>query len=62
MHELAHAIATAPTTRPALPWVDSTGGPLIVVPESALPHWHGTGDYFTANSDSSDWGDYGRAR
>jgi beta-phosphoglucomutase-like phosphatase (HAD superfamily) len=61
MHELAHAIATTRTVRHALPWVDSAGGPLVVVPASALPHWHGTGDYFRANSDSDDWGDYGRA-
>lgn len=32
-----------------------------MVPASALPYWRGTGDYFAANSDSDDWGDYGRA-
>ncbi len=61
MHDLAHAIATTRTPPHAFPWIASTGGPLVVVPASAQPHWHGTGDYFTANSDSDDWGDYGRA-
>jgi beta-phosphoglucomutase-like phosphatase (HAD superfamily) len=61
MHELAHAIASTRTAHPAFPWVDSTGGPLVVVPGSALPQWRGTGAYFTANSASDDWGDYGRA-
>ncbi|GAA2342851.1 Imm21 family immunity protein [Dactylosporangium salmoneum] len=61
MHELAHAITTTRSPRHAFPWIDTTGGPLVVVPASALPHWHGTGDFFTANSDSDDWGDYGRA-
>ncbi|GIF66148.1 hypothetical protein Ais01nite_41830 [Asanoa ishikariensis] len=61
LHDLAHAISTTRLRRNELPWIDSTGGPLVVVPASALPHWHGTGDLFRANSDSDDWGDYGRA-
>src|SRR6185295_2520943 len=61
MDDLAHALATTPTVRRRFPWVDSTGGPLVVVPTSALPHWHGTGDYFTGDSTPDDWGDYGRA-
>ncbi|GIH66330.1 Imm21 family immunity protein [Microbispora siamensis] len=39
-----------------LTWVDTLGGPHILVPQSALPYWHG------APMDSSeDEGDYGRA-
>lgn len=38
------------------PWITSLGGPLILVPESACPHWNGA---------PRDWpdseGDYGRA-
>lgn len=28
-------------TRPSLIWVESMGGPLVAVPVSALPQWHG---------------------
>ncbi len=39
-----------------LTWLDTLGGPHILVPQSALPNWHG------APMDSSeDEGDYGRA-
>ncbi|HEV7712246.1 MAG TPA: Imm21 family immunity protein [Asanoa sp.] len=61
MDQLAHAVATTRVRRHTLPWIDSTGGPLVVIPTSVLPQWHGTGAYFMANSDSDDWGDYGRA-
>ncbi|MEH0557362.1 Imm21 family immunity protein [Streptomyces sp. B21-101] len=30
----------------SLTWLETEGGPLIVVPRTALPHWSGTeGDY-----------------
>ncbi|MGI5490200.1 Imm21 family immunity protein [Microtetraspora malaysiensis] len=39
-------------------WVETAGGPLIVVPKSELDHWAG-GDYNDGPVET--WGDYGRA-
>ncbi|MFJ2081952.1 Imm21 family immunity protein [Micromonospora chokoriensis] len=54
--ELAGVLAR--TRRPVsqLPWVDSGGGPLIVVPTSALGAWEGA-----SVDDDDSWGDYERA-
>ena len=38
------------------PWITSLGGPLILVPESACPHWNGAPRDWPENE-----GDYGRA-
>jgi hypothetical protein len=38
------------------PWVTSLGGPLILIPESACPHWGGAPRNYP-----DDEGDYGRA-
>ncbi|MEU8422995.1 Imm21 family immunity protein [Micromonospora sp. NPDC048835] len=56
MSDLAGVLAR--TRRPVsqLPWVDSEGGPLIVVPASALGQWEGA-----SVDDDDSWGDYGRA-
>ncbi|MEU1151370.1 Imm21 family immunity protein, partial [Streptomyces sp. NPDC005863] len=46
---------------PSLVWVESMGGPLIVVPVSALPSWGGcTGSGLMAG-DATDPDDYDRA-
>ncbi|SCL45099.1 Immunity protein 21 [Micromonospora citrea] len=52
----------APTRRPAggRRWIDSSGGPLVVVPATALPAWRGVPDDFDPD-DLDTWGDYGRA-
>lgn len=42
--------------RGGLPWVDTLGGPHILVPQSALPYWDGA-----PMNASEDEGDYGRA-
>jgi hypothetical protein len=39
-------------------WVESTGGPLLIAPESELGHWGGASDMDGA---VETWGDYGRA-
>ncbi|WP_410815531.1 Imm21 family immunity protein [Micromonospora sp. 050-3] len=56
MTDLAGVLAR--TRRPVsqLPWVDSGGGPLIVVPTTALGEWKGASDH-----DDDSWGDYDRA-
>ncbi|MGW5559559.1 Imm21 family immunity protein [Micromonospora sp. NPDC003944] len=56
MSDLAGVLAR--TRRPVseLPWVDSGGGPLIVVPTSALGEWRGA-----SVDDDDSWGDYERA-
>ncbi|MBM0202538.1 HAD hydrolase-like protein [Micromonospora sp. STR1s_5] len=56
MTDLAGVLAR--TRRPVsqLPWVDSGGGPLIVVPTTALDEWEGA-----SVDDDDSWGDYGRA-
>ncbi|MFB7374762.1 Imm21 family immunity protein [Streptomyces sp. NPDC056222] len=51
----------APTPHRPLVWVESMGGPLIVVPASALEAWHGcTGNGMVAG-DETDVDDYDRA-
>ncbi|KAB8175084.1 Imm21 family immunity protein [Microbispora catharanthi] len=51
---------TANDPKPAqsggLTWVSTLGGPHILVPQSALPYWHGTPRNYP-----EDEGDYGRA-
>ena len=41
-------------------WVESEGGPLVVVPAPALDRWRGAASEFDAG-DMDTWGDYGRA-
>ncbi|MGW4498238.1 Imm21 family immunity protein [Micromonospora sp. NPDC004336] len=41
-------------------WIDSSGGPLVVVPATALSAWRGVPDDFDPD-DLDTWGDYGRA-
>ncbi|MFG3706029.1 Imm21 family immunity protein [Micromonospora sp. NPDC047670] len=43
-----------------LHWIDSAGGPLVVVPATALSAWRGAADGFDPD-DLDTWGDYGRA-
>ncbi len=38
------------------PWITSLGGPLILIPESACPHWNGAPSDYPESE-----GDYGRA-
>ncbi|MCG5464125.1 immunity 21 family protein [Micromonospora sp. MED01] len=56
MTDMAGVLAR--TRRPVsqLPWVDSGGGPLVVVPTTALGDWKGASD-----DDDDSWGDYDRA-
>ncbi|MGC1214061.1 MAG: Imm21 family immunity protein [Micromonospora sp.] len=56
------ATALAATRRPAnqLPWIESAGGPLIIVPTTALAHWRGASDGFYPD-DVDSWDDYWRA-
>ncbi|MEW2429213.1 Imm21 family immunity protein [Micromonospora sp. NPDC047644] len=55
MTDLARVLARTRTPVSLLPWVDSGGGPLIVVPTTALGEWKGASD-----GDGS-WDDYDRA-
>ncbi|WP_084597901.1 Imm21 family immunity protein [Micromonospora chokoriensis] len=56
MTDLAGVLARTRLPVSLLPWVESGGGPLIVVPSSALTEWKG------ASVDEPDsWGDYDRA-
>ncbi|WP_328890407.1 Imm21 family immunity protein [Streptomyces sp. NBC_00316] len=48
------------TPRKPLLWVESGGGPLVVVPESALASWC-TDTEATSADEFSGWGDYDRA-
>ncbi|WP_216651395.1 Imm21 family immunity protein [Actinomadura litoris] len=41
-------------------WVESLGGPLVVLPRSVLPLWH-TDPAGQEVNDPAEWGDYGRA-
>ncbi|WP_433263253.1 Imm21 family immunity protein [Micromonospora vinacea] len=56
MTDLAGVLARTRTPVSLLPWVDSGGGPLIVVPTTALDEWDGASD-----DDDDSWGDYDRA-
>ncbi|MET8261772.1 Imm21 family immunity protein [Micromonospora sp. NPDC005205] len=56
MTDLASVLARTRTPVSLLPWVDSGGGPLIVVPTTALGQWKGASD-----DDDDSWGDYDRA-
>jgi HAD superfamily hydrolase (TIGR01549 family) len=61
--DLSHLAAVLARTRKPksqLPWVESAGGPLILVPSSALPKWRGAPFDFDPG-DLDTWGDYGRA-
>jgi len=49
---------TESATSAPLTWVESAGGPLLVVPASALSHWGGSTD---DDGPVETWGDYGRA-
>ncbi|WP_242903854.1 Imm21 family immunity protein [Actinomadura terrae] len=40
-------------------WVETQGGPLILVPESALLLWEGS--RYSETDKIEEWGDYGRA-
>ncbi|MFC7308376.1 Imm21 family immunity protein [Streptomyces monticola] len=48
------------TVHKPLLWVESGGGPLVIVSESALGTWR-TGTEAASADESSDWGDYDRA-
>ncbi|MEV7988418.1 Imm21 family immunity protein [Micromonospora sp. NPDC085948] len=50
----------ARTGRPEsrLPWIESGGGPLVVVPSSALTDWQGA---ISGSGDPNTWDDYDRA-
>ncbi|MBM0278988.1 Imm21 family immunity protein [Micromonospora tarensis] len=57
--DLSDLGAVLARTRPPvsqLSWVDSGGGPLIVVPSAVLAEWRGA-----TTDDPDDWGDYERA-
>ncbi|GAA4568130.1 hypothetical protein GCM10023176_21930 [Micromonospora coerulea] len=41
MSHLAAVLARTRKPQSQLPWVESAGGPLILVPSSALPKWRG---------------------
>ena len=41
-------------------WIESEGGPLVVVPAAALDRWRGAATEFDTD-DVDSWGDYGRA-
>jgi hypothetical protein len=60
MSDLAGALARTRKPQSQLPWVESAGGPLIVMPSSALAKWRGAPVDFDP-SDLDTWGDYGRA-
>lgn len=49
------------SARPPLIWVESMGGPLIVVPVSALPRWHGSTESGNAAGSGDVVDDYDRA-
>ena len=46
--------------RSRLPWVESGGGPLVLVPVAILAEWTGASPDFDPD-DLDSWGDYGRA-
>jgi hypothetical protein len=52
------AVTRGPASR--FHWIDSAGGPLVVVPATALSAWRGASDDFDPE-DLDTWGDYGRA-
>ncbi|MER7766927.1 Imm21 family immunity protein [Kitasatospora sp. NPDC096140] len=54
------AAAAAGSPGPLL-WVESMGGPLIAVPVSALPRWHGCTESGMVIGDGDDRDDYDRA-
>ncbi|MEV1333932.1 Imm21 family immunity protein [Micromonospora costi] len=60
MSDLAAVLASTRRPQSRLPWVESGGGPLIVVPTSALTTWRGASADFDPG-DLDTWGDYGRA-
>jgi HAD superfamily hydrolase (TIGR01549 family) len=60
MSDLAAVLASTRRPQSRLPWVESGGGPLIVVPTSALTQWRGASVDFDPG-DLDTWGDYGRA-
>ncbi|WP_346537632.1 Imm21 family immunity protein [Micromonospora sp. DPT] len=60
MSDLAAVLASTRRPESRLSWVESGGGPLIVVPASALTRWRGAPVDFDPG-DLDTWGDYGRA-
>ncbi|MEV0001019.1 Imm21 family immunity protein [Micromonospora sp. NPDC050980] len=60
MGDLGAALAATRRPKSRLSWVESDGGPLVVVPESVLAQWRGVPNDFDPG-DLDTWGDYGRA-
>ncbi|MFE5792805.1 Imm21 family immunity protein [Streptomyces sp. NPDC056503] len=57
----ASSSAAPAAPRPPLTWVESMGGPLIVVPVSALAAWHGSTESGVMAGDATAPDDYDRA-
>ena len=60
MSDLAAVLSRTRKPESRLSWIESGGGPLIVVPASALNGWRGAPVDFDPG-DLNTWGDYGRA-